>query len=67
MIFTSDEVTIENHWQIAPRVTLKSFFLVTNVLFHFLHVILCHEHTSPLKTIIDRSLRNCRYIRSFLI
>ena len=41
MIFTSDEVTSENHWQIASRVTQKSLFTVTNVLFYFLHAILC--------------------------
>ena len=41
MIFTSDEVTSENHWQIASRVTQKSLFMVTNVLFYFLHAILC--------------------------
>ena len=39
MIFTSDEVTIENHWQIASRVTQKSLSTVTNVLFYFLHAI----------------------------
>ena len=67
MIFTSDEVTSENYWQIASRVTPKSLFTVTNVLFYFLHVILCPEHTVLLKTIIDRSFRNCRQGRSFLI
>ena len=36
MVFTSDEVTGGNHWQIASRVTKKSLFMVTNVLFHFL-------------------------------
>ena len=40
MIFTSDEVTSENHRQIASRVTQKSLFTVTNVLFYFLHAIL---------------------------
>ena len=47
--FTSDEVTSKNHWQIASRVTLKSLFTVTNVLFYFLHSIWCPEHTIPLK------------------
>ena len=60
-------VTSENHWQIASRVTQKSLFTVTNILFHFSHAILCHEHTILLKTIIDRSFRNCRQGRSFLI
>ena len=60
MIFTSDEVTSENHWQITSRVTKKSLLTVTNVLFHFLHAILCPEHTIPLKAIIDRSFRHCR-------
>ena len=49
MIFTSDEVTSESHWQIASRVTPKSLFTVTNVLFYFLHAIWCPEHTIPLK------------------
>ena len=56
MIFTSDEV--ENHWQIASRVTQKSLITVTNVLFYFLHAILYPEHTILLKTIIDRSYRS---------
>ena len=34
-------VTSENHWQIASLVTQKSLFTVTNVLFYFLHAILC--------------------------
>ena len=46
MIFTSDEV---NHRQITSRVTKKSLFRVTNVLFYFLHAILCPEHTISLK------------------
>ena len=33
MIFTSDFVTRENHWQIASWVTQKSLFTVTNVFF----------------------------------
>ena len=41
---TSDEVTSENHWQITSRVTKKSLFTVTNVLFYFLHAISCPEH-----------------------
>ena len=49
----SDEVTNENHWQNALRMTLKPLFSVTNVLFYFLHSILCPEHTIPLKTITD--------------
>ena len=67
MIFASDEVTRENHWQIASLMTQKSLFTVTNVLFYFLHAILCPEHTILLKTFIDRSFRNCRQGRSFLI
>ena len=35
----------QNHWQIASQVTQKSLFTVTNVLFNFLHAILCPEHT----------------------
>ena len=38
MIFTSDEVTNENHWQITSRVTKKSLFTVTNVLFFIYHM-----------------------------
>ena len=44
----------------------KSLFSVTNVLFYFLHVILCPEYTIPLKTIIDHWFRHCRQGRSFL-
>ena len=66
MIFTGDEVTSENHWQITSRVTKKSLFTATNVFFCYLHAILCIEHTIPLKTIIDRSFRHCRQGRSFL-
>ena len=46
--FTSEEVTSENHWQITSRVTQKSLFMATNVLFYFLHDILCPEHTISL-------------------
>ena len=49
IIFTSDEVTSENHWQIASRVTQKSLFTVTNVLFYFLHASWCPEHPIPPK------------------
>ena len=49
MIFTSDAVTSENHWQITSRVTKLSLFTVTNVLFYFLHAILCPEHTVSLE------------------
>ena len=49
MIFTSDEVTSENHWLIASRVTQKSLFAVTNVLYYFLHAFLCPEHIIPLE------------------
>ena len=37
-----------------------------NVLFYFLHAILCHEHTNPLRTIIERSFRHCCQGRPFL-
>ena len=40
--FTSEEVTSENQWQIASQVTQKSLFMVTNVLFYFLHTIWTH-------------------------
>ena len=45
MIFTSDEVMSENHWQITSQVNKKSLFTVTNVSFYFLYAILCSEHT----------------------
>ena len=50
--FTSEEVMSENHWQIASRVTQKSLFMATNVLFYFLHDILCPEHTISLKQLL---------------
>ena len=34
---------------IGKRVTQKSLFTVTNVLFYFLHAIWCPQHTIPLK------------------
>ena len=49
IIFTSDEVASENHWHIASRMTQKSLFTVTNVLFNFLHAIWCPEHPIPPK------------------
>ena len=45
IIFTSDEITSENLWQIASRMTQKLLFEVTNVSFYFLHDISCNEHT----------------------
>ena len=39
-------------WQIASWVTQKSVFMVTNVSFYFLHAILRHEHTIPLKQLL---------------
>ena len=36
-----------------------SLFMVTNVLFNFLHTIFSPEHTILLKTIIDRWFRHC--------
>ena len=52
MIFTSDE----NHLTSDQ----KSLFTVTNVLFYFLHAILCLEHTVPLQTNNVRSFCYCR-------
>ena len=49
MIFTSDEVASENHWEIASRVTQKSLFTATNILFYFLHAILYPERMMSLK------------------
>ena len=58
IIFTCDEVTRENHWQIASRVTPKSLFMVTNVLIYFLHAIWYPEHTIPPKqlSIVDSAI-----------
>ena len=67
MIFTDNEVMSENYWQIASQVTQKSLFMLTNVLFYFLHAILCPEQTILLKTTIDRSFSNCHQAGSFLI
>ena len=53
LVTSSHEVTSENHWQITTRVTKKSLFTVTNVLFYFLHAILCLEYTILLQTIIE--------------
>ena len=50
----------------SPHKWQKSLFTVTNVLFHFLYAILCHEHTNPLRTIIERSFRHCCQGRPFL-
>ena len=46
MIFTSDEVTSENHWQIASRVTPKSLFTVTNYCFISYMLFLSWTHNS---------------------
>ena len=44
----------------------KSLFMVTNVLFYFLHAILYLEHTVLLQTIIDHPFRHCCQGPSFL-
>ena len=57
-----------HEWKSLPnRLTSdkKSLFTVTNVLFYFLHAILCHEHTNPLRTIIECSFRHCCQGRPF--
>ena len=66
MIFKSDDITSENHWQITLQVTKKLLFMVMNALFYFLHAILGPEHTIPLKTIINCSFHHCRQGRTFL-
>ena len=59
-----------HEWKSLPnRLTSdkkKSLFAATNALFYFLHVIFCHEHTNPLRTIIERSFRHCCQGRPFL-
>ena len=42
----------ENDRQIASLLTPKSLFMVTNVLFYFLHAIWCLEHTILLKQLL---------------
>ena len=49
-----------------PTSDKKWLFTVANVLFYFLHAISCHEHTYPLKTIIECSFHHCCKGRSFL-
>ena len=49
MIFMSDEVTNENHWEIASPVTKKSLFMETNALFYI------SSHIDP----ASHSLRLC--------
>ena len=51
--------TSENHCQIASLVTKKFVIHSNELLFYFLHAILCHEHTNPLRTIIERSFHHC--------
>ena len=63
---TSEAIRQWNHCRIASRVTKKSLFTITNVLFYFLHAILCHEDTNPLRTIIECSFRHCCQGRPFL-
>ena len=69
MISTSDSSLVKIIGK-SPPITLKSpnhltrdrkksLFTETNVLFYFLHAILCHKHNSA-KTIIGRSFRGCR-------
>ena len=60
-----------HEWKSLPnRLTsdkkIVILFTLTNVLFYFLHVIFCHEHTNPLRTIIERSFRHCCQGRPFL-
>ena len=43
-----------------------SLFTVTNIISNFLHAILRHEHTNPLKTIIERSFHHCCQERLFV-
>ena len=64
--FGNDFHKWRSHCRIASRVTKKSLFTVTNVLFYFLHAILYHEHTNLLRTIIEPSFRHCCQGRPFL-
>ena len=59
MIFTSDEVTSENHWQITPRVT-KKIVIRSNEYIIFSYTLFYVFNTIPLETNIVRSFRRCR-------
>ena len=49
-----------HEWKSLPnRRIAESPHSYTNVLFYFLHAILCHEHINPLRTIIERLFRHC--------
>ena len=49
IVFTSDEITTEIHWKKHEWPKIVTYG--TNVLFYFVHAILCPGHTIPLKTI----------------
>ena len=66
MIFTSDEVTSENHCESPHKWQKKSLFMITHTLSYFLYAILCPEHANVLKTIINHSFHHCHQRRSFL-
>ena len=58
-----------HEWKSLPnrlKSDKKSLFTVRNVLFYFLHAILCHDHTNPLRTIIEHSFRHCCQGQPFL-
>ena len=59
IIFTSDEATSENYWQITSRGPPKQLFEVTHVLFYFLHAVSYPEYIITLETSIDRWFRHC--------
>ena len=68
--FDSDFHSWRSHeWKSLPNHLAsdkESLFTVTKVSFYFLYAFLCHEDTNPLRTIVERSFRNCCQGRPFL-
>ena len=65
--FMSDEVMCENNCQITSWMTKKSVFMVTHILFYFLHTILRPDGAQkPTKTIIICSFCHVRQGQTFL-
>ena len=66
MIFTSDEVTSENRWQITSRVTKNIIHGNEYIVLFLARYFFSPEHTILLKTIIDSLFRHGRQGQSFL-
>ena len=63
--FGNDFHEWRSHCRIASRVT-KIVIHRNECIIFFLHAMLCHEHTNPLRTIIERSFCHCCQGRPFL-